>query len=343
MNGYQRVKAAISGKPLDYRPVMLHNFQVCAHENGLTMREFKHNPAKAAGCFIKNAEKYDLDGVFIDFDTATLAGAAGCKVRYSDGEPALATGTVLDEITDTGGLPAANLENDRGIMDWLECARLVSEYFGNEKYVRCNCDQAPFSLASMLRGAQQFMMDLLDEDAEEYVTSLLAYATRITSQFIGLAAQTGVHGLSNGDSVAGPSMISPTMYTTYAVSHENEIADYAHTLGKDYILHICGDTSSILDKMCEVRADVFELDYRTELTKIKEMFAGQKTVSGTIDPSSIISLGSPGDIRSAVNELLRVYKGSTRLIVCSGCALAKDVPEENMRTFVRTVREIRVS
>jgi len=36
MNGYERIKSALAGKPTDKIPVMLHNFMMAAKEAGLT-------------------------------------------------------------------------------------------------------------------------------------------------------------------------------------------------------------------------------------------------------------------------------------------------------------------
>ena len=68
--------------------------------------------------------------------------------------------------------------------------RLLKDYYKDEIYIRGNCDQASFSLASMMRGAQTWMIDLMMGD-EEYVNLLLEYCTDASIQFINLMSQTG--------------------------------------------------------------------------------------------------------------------------------------------------------
>jgi uroporphyrinogen-III decarboxylase len=53
--------------------------------------------------------------------------------------------------------------------------------------------------------------------------------------------EAGAHMLSNGDSPAGPEMISPEMYREFAKPYETKMATYTHELGLNYILHICGN------------------------------------------------------------------------------------------------------
>lgn len=339
MNGYERVKAAMNGKKVDHLPVMLHNFQMCIKEAGLNFDTFRNDPQKGAESFIKNAEKYDLDGILIDVDTATLAGAAGCKIAYEPDRVAATVGGIIDDIAEAQNLKNINIENSRMVNNWLEMSRIISEYFKGEKYVRCNCDQAPFSLASMLRGSQELMMDLVDEDNEEDIFTLLDYAEDISEQMIRLAAQTGADCVSNGDSVAGPAMISPAMYRKFAMAGEEKLANVAHQYGKDYMIHICGNSTAILDAMREVSVDAYELDYKTDLQKMHDTFYDCKTISGTIDPSDVIARGSVHKVREEVNRLLDIYSDSSRLIVCSGCAVGTDTPEENVREFIKTVRE----
>ena len=77
MTGKERIEAALDGRWTDRRPVMLHNFMMAAQEAGFSMKEFREDPRNAAEAFIRSVEKYDLDGVMIDFDTTLLAGAIG--------------------------------------------------------------------------------------------------------------------------------------------------------------------------------------------------------------------------------------------------------------------------
>ena len=214
MTGKERVQAALEGKWTDRRPVMLHNFMMAVREEGLSMKEFGENPQSAASAYIHAAEKYDIDGLLIDVSTAILAGSLGVPVDYPEDEPARTHGTLISSLDEIQDLPPVDVASDRGIQHWLETTRIVKEYFGEEKYIRGNCDQAPFSLASMIRGSQELMTDLLMEP--DKVHQLLEYATEAGLQFIRLMAGTGAHMVSNGDSVAGPEMIQPEFYREFA-------------------------------------------------------------------------------------------------------------------------------
>ena len=194
MTGTERIQAALQGKWTDRRPVMLHNFMMAAREEGISMKEFTENPQAAANAFIHAAEKYDLDGLLIDVSTAVLAGSLGVPVDYPEDEPARTHGTLISSLDEIKDLSPVDVAKDEGIQRWLEITRIVKDYFGEEKYIRGNCDQAPFSLASMVRGSQELMTDLLM--GADKVHQLLEYTTEAGIQFIRLMAGTGAHMVS---------------------------------------------------------------------------------------------------------------------------------------------------
>lgn len=161
MNGHERVAAALRGERPDRVPVMLHNFMMAAREAGHTMKAFREDPAKIAGSFIRSVETYGYDGVLVDVDTATLAGALGVPLELPEDEPALCRGARLASLDEVDDLEPPDVGRDPRVQVWLEAVRLLVRHFGREVHVRGNCDQAPFSLASMVRGAAEWMMDLM--------------------------------------------------------------------------------------------------------------------------------------------------------------------------------------
>lgn len=337
MNGYERIVAALNGKKPDRTPVMLHNFLMAAREYGITMEQYRNNPKLIAASFMAAIDKYQYDGILVDIDTVTLAGALGVPVDFPVDGPARSHLGNLANLEDAALLKPARIEDYRYIQVWLEAVRLLSEQYKNQIYIRGNCDQAPFSLAGMMRGMQEWMVDLMMGD-EERIGYLLEYCTDATSQFIRLMAQTGCDMVSNGDSPAGPDMISPEMFAKYAAPYEKRIVEVAHGLGLPYALHICGNTDTILESMFDTGADAFELDYKTDIHKIYNKFSGSRTFIGNIDPSAVLCQGTPDLVRQKTLELLSIYKDSPRLIVNAGCALPAETPAENLKMMIETVR-----
>ncbi len=341
MNGYERINAALNGLKPDKTPVMLHNFMMAAHEHGITMAQYRNDPQLIAECFIASVDKYRYDGILIDIDTVTLAGAVGVPVDFPENDPARTHRGNLDNLENVLRLKPAKVENYKYIQIWLEAVRLLKAYYKDEIYIRGNCDQAPFSLASMMRGAQNWMLDLV-MGTDEQLETILEYCTDASSQFIKLMAQTGCDMVSNGDSPAGPEMISPDMYLKFALPYEKRMAEVAHQAGVAYALHICGNTDSILDDMLLTAADAFELDYKTDIAKIYNTLGTTTTFIGNIDPSGVLALGTTEAVQKKTIELLSAYRNSSRFILNAGCALPPTTPAANLKMMIDTARNFRM-
>lgn len=340
MNGHERITAVLNGEKPDKVPVMLHNFLMAAREHGVTMEQYRNSPKVIAETFISAIDNYQYDGILVDIDTVTLAGAVGVKVDFPIDDAARSHDGNIADLDDVFRLKPARVGDYKYIQVWLEAVRMLKDYYKDEIYIRGNCDQAPFSLASMMRGAQPWMLDLM-MGTEEQITCLLEYCTDATSQFITLMSQTGCDMVSNGDSPAGPEMISADMFAKYAMPYEKRIVDLAHKLGKAYTMHICGDTGVILEHIKNIGADAYDLDYKTDISLIYEMFHDSAALIGNIDPSGVLALGTVEDVRRKTLELLEVYKGSNRFILNAGCAIPPTTPSANLKAMIETARNFR--
>jgi len=306
---------------------------MAAREAGFTMHEFREEPEKMAEAMVKSVEKYRFDGILVDLDTVTLAGALGVPVDFPVHEPARSTGGRLGDLSEVFSLPKIDLLQYKYVRNWLEAVRLIKQHLRDSLCVRGNCDQAPFSLAGMVRGSAEWMMDLYLAP-EEQKTALLEYCTEATCQFIRLMAETGCDMVSNGDSPAGPDLIPPELYVQYALPYEKKVVEEAHKAHLPYVLHICGNTELILGQMLETGADAFELDYKTDERKIAEAFAGKATLIGTIDPSGVLALGTPELVRAKTRELIEIMGPGNRFILNAGCAIPAETPEANLRAML---------
>ena len=337
MNGKQRIEAVLKGEWPDKRPILLHNFLMAAKEYGVTMKQYRESPKIIAKVHINAVEKYDLDGALIDIDTATLAGAVGVPVDFPNDSPARVHEPAMKSLKMIEDLEPVDISKNERIQIWLEACSIIKKHFGEEKFIRGNCDQAPFSLASMMRSSADWMMDLMMED--DLVFNLLDYCTDASSQFIRLMADTGVDMLSNGDSPAGPDMISPEMYETFALPYEKRVIKEAHKAGKPYMLHICGNTDIILDKMIETNADALELDYKTNIKLVQKLCKEREiTFSGNIDPTGVLAFGNTRMVEEKTKKVLKIFNDNPRLIINAGCAIPKETPSVNIHKFVEVAR-----
>ncbi len=340
MNGRERILAALRGEPTDKVPVMLHNFMMAAAENGVSMGTFRKSARAIAESFIRAVETYGYDGVLVDVDTAMLAGAVGVPVDLPDDKPARCRAPLLRSLDGVRDLRPADVSGYFSVAAAVESVAVMKDYFRDEIAVRGNCDQCPFSLAGLIRSPEAWLIDLIEGRAED-VTALLEYASNATRQFLGLMAAAGADVLSNGDSPAGPDLISPRMYRDFARPFEKRIADEARRLGRPYILHICGRTDLILTDMAATGADGLELDQKTDMRLAHDVLSGSTTFVGNIDPSGVLALGTPELVEAKTLELCEVFADTPRFILNAGCAIPAETPAANLRAMIRAARSFR--
>ena len=338
MNGRQRIDAALNGRWPDRTPAMLHNFMMAAREAGISMRQFREDPRLIARCFGEAAERYQLDGILVDIDTVTLAGAVGVPLDFPEDNPARSNGSCLPVLEAVRDLQPIDISNHPRIQILVEAVTILVREYGDELFIRGNCDQSPFSLAGSMRGLDQWLMDVASQENDELVHCLLDYCTRVTCQLLKIMAKTGAHMLSNGDSPAGPDMLSPRFYGTYALPYERRIAECSHELGLPYLLHICGKTDRILKQMVDIGADALEIDFKTNLQLAHDVFQDKVTFVGNIDPSEVLARGTPELVKLRTEELLDTFADSPRFVLNSGCALPADTPSENVHAMLACVR-----
>lgn len=341
MNGYERIAAAMRGEWPDTVPVMLHNFMMAAREAGVTMAQFRSDPQLLARSFIQAVERYGYDGIMIDVDTVTLAGAAGVPIDFPVDEPARVAGRKLESLESAAELSPVNILDYRPVVVWLEAVRLLKHHFGDEIYIRGNCDQCPFTLASLIRGIDDWLVDLMDQQNQPMILRLLEFCTEITSQFIHQMSATGAHMLSNGDSVAGPELVSPSIFRRFALPYTRRIVDLSHKLGFPYVLHICGNTGLIIDDMIATGADGLELDYKTDPGQAHLKMKDRLVFVGNIDPSAVLARGTPETVREHTLNLLNIFRDTPRFILNAGCGIPPTTPSSNLQALMQTAREFR--
>jgi len=332
--------AALNRQWPDKTPIVLHNFLMAAAEAGVSMAKYRSDAKALASCFIQAVETYQYDAILIDVDTAMLAGAVGVHVDYPDDQPGRCHQPLLDDLKKVGDLRKPRVAEYPTVVTALEAVGILRDYFHDEIFIRGNCDQCPFSLASMIRSPQQWLMDLIDADQAD-VHALLEYCTEVTGQFITAMHEVGAHCVSNGDSPAGPELVSPAMYREFALPYEKRIADLAHSYNRPYILHICGNTDAILDDMVATGSDGLELDYKTNAALAREKLDGKVAFVGNIDPTGVLVRGSVKDVEDKTRRLLEVFADTPRFILNAGCAIPPSTPPENLRAMIRVARQFR--
>jgi [methyl-Co(III) methanol-specific corrinoid protein]:coenzyme M methyltransferase len=122
-------------------------------------------------------------------------------------------------------------------------------------------------------------------------------------------------------------LLGPVLYEKFVLPLEREIIS---RINGPVVLHVCGDTHSIIDMMCETGAAGISIEEKVDLKPVVEIaHAKEVKVFGNVAAATL------GSTPEAVfrESILALEKGTDFL--CPGCGLAPNTPLENILQLKR--------
>ncbi|UCE40167.1 MAG: uroporphyrinogen decarboxylase family protein [Candidatus Aminicenantes bacterium] len=316
-------------------PLAVH---FCAVDKGVSIQDFTIKPSVHADCIIRYHEKYQPDAVWISADTWVTAEAMGVPVSFPDEDQPMSglQEGIVHSAADLNKIPKPNphIQGRQPLL--LEALSRVVEALGKDVFIVGCFDQSPFSLACQVAGLA-FIMAKLTEDYP-FLEALMEKCLEYSLSYAEAMAESGADMLSTGDSPAG--LIGPTNYANIVAPFEKRLFAALKKTGKILSLHICGDSTALLEDMAATGADVLEIDHQVSISKARKIVRDRVALWGNIDPVTILLQGNSREVSSSVRELISEVKdsGCRKFVLSSGCTLAPTTPSENLFAFNRESR-----
>jgi MtaA/CmuA family methyltransferase len=339
MTSVERCQVVLDGGVPDRVPVCLLNFMPAAAMAGMTLREYCTDGEAMAEAHIAAWERYGHDMIDLENGVAALASAVGCRVSFEeDSSPPWVTGPALARIEDVDQLRPIDPSRDGMLPEIVKATRLIRERLGDGAYLLAEADQGPFSLATQIVGIEELLMALMEPAKEEHVRRLLEFTTQQVITYGRALIEAGAHITGMGDSIAGPDVCSPDLYRRFALPYERRVVETLAGEGVRIGLHICGDATRIIDDMVATGSPLLAVDYKIDPGAAKEATRGVTTLIGTVDPSAVMALGTPDDVRAAAHRDIDVLGSGGGFILAPGCALPYTTPDDNIMALVESAR-----
>lgn len=330
MNSYQRTMGALKGDKIDRVPVIPLIIQHSLKISGIPHSIYSSNPEKMAESQIVTAKLYNYDGIHLTTDNSILAEAWGCRLHLPYDEPPQIIQRILGNTKDLTKLLKVDPRKSARIPVILNATKIAREELREEYFIKTNIDSGPFSLASAVRGEQQFLLDLYDD--EQFVMDLLEICTDTLIKYGKEAAEAGAHGLTFGDSTSG--LIGRELYEKYAFPFVKHAITELKKNGIPVFLHICGDANHILDLMVETGADSLEVDTQVSFEQAKKIVGDRVCLTGNVAPVETLLQGTPEKVYQESIKCIKDIGPQGRLILSSGCEVPRDTPEENIQAML---------
>jgi MtaA/CmuA family methyltransferase len=303
------------------------------------MEKYRSDPQSIAEVHLRALGKYGHGCVLIDTDTTMLAEALGAKSECAPGEPGRIVAPAIRSLSEADRLKVVNPETDGRIPALLEGIRLLAKQVGNEVAIRGNADQMAFSLACLVRGIEDFLMDLATEPDNPAIRQLLEVCYESHWAVHRALANAGAYFTSLGDSLAGPDVVSPRLFERFASPYEERLVRELTADGIVTVIHICDNTTKILDFLSQYDFCGFELDYKSDPLTVKSIAGARHVLFGNIDPSGVLVRGTPEEVRQKTRELISAWKPGGHFVLNAACAIPPSTLPENIHAFIETAQQ----
>ena len=328
MNGYDRISALIENRPVDRYPFMPITMMFAADRIGVPYGRYVRDYQVLAAGQLRTAEEFDIDYVSCISDPAREAADCGAAVLFfEDQPPAIDEAAAL--FADKTRLITAALPDPLGggrMTDRVQAAALFREKIGGEKFIE-GWVEGPMALAADLRGINTVMMDFFEDP--DFVRDLMHFAVETGLAFAAAQIQAGVDIIGVGDAAA--SLVGPMIYEEQVWAFEKRLIDGIHDLGGRVRLHICGNTTPILEGMGRLGCEIVDLDHMVSMEAARRCMGPDQILLGNIDPVSVLRNSRPEAIAAAAFACREAC--APRYIVGAGCEVVRDTPDANLRAF----------
>ncbi|MBE9018028.1 uroporphyrinogen decarboxylase, partial [Chroococcidiopsidales cyanobacterium LEGE 13417] len=139
------------------------------------------------------------------------------------------------------------------------------------------------------------------------------------------------------DSWAG--QLSPQDYETFALPYQQRVFQQVKQTHPDTpLILLVAESAGLLERMARSGADLISVDWTVDMADARARLGNQIGVQGNLDPG--VLFGSHEFIRDRIYDTVK--KAGTRgHILNLGHGVLPDTPEDNVRFFFETAKQIR--
>ena len=334
MSGRDVARMALELKESPRVPVTVIGGGACyVHMAGKTFEEIKNDPEKIADVFIQAYKKIGHDLLwtgsnFINYPIHFL----GCPIKDDSSDNPVLPETVIKIIEERNSLDANKVLNNPVMQGIIYSHHLVADEIGKETMLIPTL-WGPVSAAARIMGTEQMMMALLTDP--EDLLELIEFSAELTwSLAERIMDHPDIRGINLSEPVASGDLISPDYFRKYAKPFLHELVGRTRSKGKYSMIHICGDTTKMLEDILDLGPDCFSLESKVDLETAKSKLAGHLCVAGNVSPTGAFLSGKPAEVIAEARACIDAWGSGGGYILTLGCDFPKNVPLENIMALM---------
>ncbi|HRX42013.1 MAG TPA: uroporphyrinogen decarboxylase family protein [Clostridia bacterium] len=268
--------------------------------------------------------RHDLIAIGVDIYNIEYE-ALGAKVFFPENEelPSISE-TMISGPDDIERLRVPDPEKDGRMPMFLNAVQRVNEKVGSEVIVNGTV-VGPFTLAAIMRGFENFVMDLVMEP--EFAYKLMEFANKVSLAFAESFIKRGV-GLSINESWIAPPLLSPAFYAENVVGYERQLIQAIKKLGQKNVALISGgNTTDIVDDMITTGTSLLLADSECDRQYYKKVCKENNILMRASISSKIVEDGDEREMTRAAGEVIRDCRDYSGFIFGCGIVSYDTKPE----------------
>ncbi|MHB1483482.1 MAG: uroporphyrinogen decarboxylase family protein [Saccharofermentanales bacterium] len=251
----------------------------------------------------------------------------GCE--FSVGEPGIVGEVKSPLMADWEALKSYRIPWE--LLNEADFSRVDKSCEYSELFIIAGTQVRPFERMQFLRGTENLLMDIADEDANFFVLRDMLH--EFFKKEMSLWGDTKVDGVSFMDDWGNQKtlMISPDSWRRIFKPLYKEYCDLLHSKGKFVFFHSDGNIESIYPDLIEIGIDAVNSQlFCMDIEKLGEKYAGKITFWGEIDRQFILPFGTVQEVRAAVDRVANALIKGKKTGVIAQCEWGSHDPLENI-------------
>ena len=275
-----------------------------------------------------------LPGFWSEYGMCTEPSAFGAKMVWSEISLPHAD-RILDDPVMLSKLTKPDVKSD-GLLPFMINRLRHSEAdirkMGHE--IKFAISRGPLNIASFLAGTTELML-AMSMNPEEILKGLGTITDFIIDWLSAqIDAFPGIEGILVLDDIVG--FLGDEDFNAFALPYLKQIFQSFEIPVK--LFHNDAHGLVCAPYLDEIGVNIFNFSFEHSIAQMRELAGDSVVLLGNIPPRDVLANGSPEEVHNSVLEMKKSAGEATNVIWSCGGGMPPDVPTENIRTFISSIK-----
>ena len=331
LNSRERVLGLFRHEKIDRAPVFSGMGNITIHgleKYGWVFPGIHVDAHKMASMAASTFHLFGFECAVVPFDLGVEAEALGAGVNFYPAHTDIIYPTiaekVAEKVSDLNIQMPSNLARAGRIPLVVQAIHYLKEEVGDQVAIGASV-LGPYTLAGQL-------VDIADLGKAAFkktnmVHGILNTLAGVLIEICRIYREAGADYVTIREMGAGADILSPRMFQSLIRPHLERVFS---AIESPKVLHICGDTDSIVGQMDLCGADAISVEQKNNIAESRRKGKPDTLILGNIDAYKVLVLGGPDDIDKVVKETIANGVDA----IWPGCDIWPTVSRVNMEALM---------